>query len=133
MNKTWAISGFRSRFVSALMPEILLTAEARLSQRIGTFWSLTFACTLKHTPASRRHRFMTTRTFAAGILGGIAMFIWTSVAHLALPLGEAGVREIPNEQAALAPLQQNIGEKEGLYLFPGLGLSPNPTGEQRRE
>ena len=30
-------------------------------------------------------------------LGGIAMFIWTSIAHMALPLGEAGVREIPNE------------------------------------
>lgn len=27
----------------------------------------------------------------AGILGGIAMFICTSIAHLVLPLGEAGV------------------------------------------
>src|SRR5438128_12394968 len=29
----------------------------------------------------------------AGILGGIVMFIWTSIAHMALPLGEAGIRE----------------------------------------
>jgi hypothetical protein len=76
---------------------------------------------------------MTTRIFAAGILGGIAMFIWTSIAHMVLPLGEAGVREIPNEQAALAPLQQNIGDQSGLYLFPGLGVGPNPTREQRNE
>ena len=27
-----------------------------------------------------------------GILGGIVMFIWTSVAHMALPLGETGIR-----------------------------------------
>src|SRR5437016_2385349 len=73
------------------------------------------------------------KIFVAGILGGIAMFIWTSIAHLALPLGEAGIREIPNEQSTLAPLQQSIGEKEGLYLFPGLGLGPNPTREQRHE
>ena len=76
---------------------------------------------------------MITRTLAAGILGGVAMFIWTSIAHMVLPLGEAGVREIPNEHAALAPLQQNIGDQSGLYLFPGLGIGPNPTREQRNE
>jgi hypothetical protein len=31
------------------------------------------------------------RILVAGILGGIAMFIWTSIAYMALPLGEAGV------------------------------------------
>jgi|SRR5205807_1657935 len=76
---------------------------------------------------------MTIRIFVAGILGGITMFIWTSIAHIALPLAEAGVREIPNEQAALAPLQQNIGDQSGLYLFPGLGVGPNPTRERRKE
>ena len=29
----------------------------------------------------------TTRIILAGVLGGIAMFIWTSIAHMALPLG----------------------------------------------
>jgi len=76
---------------------------------------------------------VTTRIILAGIFGGIAMFIWTSIAHMALPLGEAGVREIPNEQSALAPLKQSIGDQSGLYLFPGLGLGPNPTREQRNE
>jgi len=76
---------------------------------------------------------MTTRAFFAGILGGIAMFIWTSIAHMALPLGEAGIREIPNEAAVLAAMQENIGDKEGLYVFPGLGVGANPTREQRNE
>src|SRR6266480_4293584 len=69
----------------------------------------------------------------AGILGGIAMFIWTSIAHMALPLGEAGIREIPNEHSTLAPLQRTIGDQSGLYLFPGLGLGQNATRAQRKE
>jgi hypothetical protein len=51
----------------------------------------------------------------AGILGGIAMFIWTSIAHLVLPLGEAGIQEIPNESALLSAMQSNIGDQTGLY------------------
>jgi hypothetical protein len=76
---------------------------------------------------------MKKRILLAGILGGIAMFIWTSIAHMALPLGEAGIREIPNEQAVLGAMQTNIGQQSGLYLFPGFGVGPNPTRQQRSE
>ena len=61
------------------------------------------------------------------------MFIWTSIAHMALPLGEAGIREIPNETAVLSALQGNIAGQAGLYIFPGFGLGPNPTHEQKEE
>lgn len=33
----------------------------------------------------------------AGIAGGIAMFIWSFRSHTVLPLGEVGVRMLPNE------------------------------------
>jgi len=69
----------------------------------------------------------------AGILGAVAMFIWTSIAHMALPLGEAGISEIPNEQAVLAAMQSNIADKSGLYFFPGLGVGPNATREEKNE
>ncbi len=69
----------------------------------------------------------------AGILGGIVMFIWTSIAHMCLPLGQVGIREIPNEAAVLDAMKTNIGENRGLYIFPGLGLGPNPTREQKNE
>ena len=72
-----------------------------------------------------------TRIFLAALLGAIAMFIWTSFAHMALPLGEAGVREIPNEAGVISALQSNIAGQAGLYLFPGLGLGANPTHEQK--
>lgn len=74
-----------------------------------------------------------TRVFLAGLLGGIAMFIWTSIAHMALPLGEAGIREIPNEAVVLSAMQSNIGEQSGLFIFPGFGLGSNPTREQQSE
>ncbi len=61
------------------------------------------------------------------------MFIWTSLAHMALPLGEAGIRELPNEPAVLAALQANLGESRGLYIFPGPGLGDHPTREAKSE
>lgn len=75
----------------------------------------------------------TTRIILAGVLGGIAMFIWTSIAHMALPLGHAGIRELPNESAVLAALETNLGDTSSLYLFPGLGVGDNPTREQMNE
>ena len=73
------------------------------------------------------------RIFLAGLLGGIAMFIWTSIAHMALPLGEAGIKEIPNESTVLGAMQSNIRENSGLYIFPGLGLGPNPSRQEQHQ
>ena len=41
---------------------------------------------------------MAKRVLIAGVLGGIAMFLWSSIAHMVLPLGMTGIQEIPNEQ-----------------------------------
>jgi len=68
-----------------------------------------------------------------GVLGGLVMFIWTSIAHMALPLGEAGIREIPNESAVLSAMQSNIGEQTGLYIFPGPGVGKNATRQEKNE
>jgi hypothetical protein len=76
---------------------------------------------------------MTTRILLAGILAGIAMFIWTTIAHTVLPLGEVGVREMTREAPVLDALAANVGKGEGLYLFPGLGVGENPTREARQE
>ena len=61
------------------------------------------------------------------------MFVWTSIAHMALPLGEAGIRQMPNESAALSAMQSNIGEQSGLYIFPGPGVGKNATREEKSE
>jgi hypothetical protein len=73
---------------------------------------------------------MMRRVLLAGVLGGIAMFVWSSIAHIALPLGRTGIKEIPNEQAVLSGMQAQLGGTSGLYAFPGMGLGPNPTREE---
>src|SRR5215831_10296248 len=69
----------------------------------------------------------------AGIVGGIVMFVWTSIAHMALPLGEAGIGEIPNESVVLSAMQSSMGGKTGLYIFPGLGVGKNASREEKNE
>jgi hypothetical protein len=71
------------------------------------------------------------RVLLAGILGGIAMFVWSSIAHVVLPLGRTGIKEIPNEQAVLSGMQAQLGTTSGLYAFPGMGLGPNPTQQEQ--
>jgi hypothetical protein len=73
------------------------------------------------------------RTLVTGILGGVAMFIWSSIAHMVLPLGEAGIREIPNESTVLAAMQSGLGNRDSLYIFPGLGVGENATRQEKRE
>ena len=69
------------------------------------------------------------RKLVAGILGGLAFFAWSSIAHVATGLGETGFQEIPNEQAVVSCMKANI-TADGLYFIPGTGL-PNPTHSQR--
>jgi hypothetical protein len=70
------------------------------------------------------------RILLAGILGGLTLFVWMFVAHEFLGLGEAGVKEIPNEAAVLTAMQVAIPDT-GFYIFPGFGLGPKPTREQQ--
>jgi hypothetical protein len=74
---------------------------------------------------------MTTRVFLAAILGGIAMFIWSFIAHDLLPLGETGIHELNNEPAMLDALKTNLGEARGLYHFPGHKAGPNATRQEK--
>ena len=70
------------------------------------------------------------RIVLAGVLGGLTIFVWTFVAHQFLGLGEMGVGEIPNETVVLNVMRGAIPEA-GFYIFPGVGLGPKATAEQR--
>jgi hypothetical protein len=58
------------------------------------------------------------RIVIAGIVGGIAMFVWTSIAHIGLPLGQIGFSQIPSEKPVLSAMQHSIGSRSGLFFFP---------------
>jgi hypothetical protein len=58
------------------------------------------------------------------------MFLWSSVAHVVLPLGQTGIKEMPKEAAVLSAMYTSLGEKSGMYMFPGMELGANPTREQ---
>ncbi|HTT32954.1 MAG TPA: hypothetical protein VMH48_05085 [Methylomirabilota bacterium] len=73
---------------------------------------------------------MAKRVVIGGLLAGVVYFVWLFVAHEFLPLGEMGIGEIPNEGPVLSAMQSSMPQS-GLYLFPGMGIGPNPTMQQR--
>ena len=75
---------------------------------------------------------MSTRILIAGIVGGVVMFVWNFVAHDLLPLGEMGVKVMPNEDAVTSALQTSLGDTPGFYFFPSGGLTPDATREQKQ-
>ncbi|MGZ4985452.1 MAG: hypothetical protein ACXV8A_05125 [Chthoniobacterales bacterium] len=74
---------------------------------------------------------MTMRILLAGILGGVAMFFWSFIAHMVLPLGYVGISGMPNESAVTAAMKASIGDRAGFYIFPAGGAGPDASKEER--
>ena len=76
---------------------------------------------------------MTRRFWIAGLVGGVAMYVWASFAHMTPTLAQAGIQKLPAEPAVLAGLQGNLGKREGFYMFPylGQGEMQSPVGARR--
>ena len=52
-----------------------------------------------------------------GVLAGVVLFIWGAVAHMLLPLGNMGMRELPHATSVTYALDLAL-EGPGLYVFP---------------
>jgi hypothetical protein len=75
---------------------------------------------------------MAKRVIMAGVLGGIAMYVWTSLAHVVLPLGAIGVSTISkNEESLLASMHATLGETHGFYAFPNVGDATDAAALQQ--
>lgn len=74
---------------------------------------------------------MTKKVVLAGVLGALAMFFWTFIAHMALPLGEAGIQQIDNEQALLSTMQSTLSNR-GFYMFPKM-TPGTPESEYQKQ
>lgn len=68
----------------------------------------------------------TPRIALASLASGIAMYLWASIAHMALPIARLGMSNInTNEAAVLAAMHTSLGNKQGMYRFPSIDFS-NP-------
>lgn len=61
------------------------------------------------------------RILIAALIGGIVMFIWGAVAHMALGLGNPGIHPPAHEDAVLSTLHEGLGSEPGVYILPWLG------------
>ena len=59
---------------------------------------------------------MAKRILLAGVLGGVALFVWGFVSHVLLGLGDAGIQPLPQAQM----VQQSLSavKEAGFYFFP---------------
>ena len=60
------------------------------------------------------------KILVGGIAGGVVLFLWGAFSHVVLPLGEVGVRTIPDEATMMEAMRMSMTEP-GFYLFPGEG------------
>ncbi len=63
------------------------------------------------------------RVLTAGLLGGLAMFVWSAVANIALPLGTMGMSTSPEETRILTALNGSLANNDGLYVLPAAAMS----------
>jgi hypothetical protein len=60
---------------------------------------------------------MNGRVLVAGLLGGLAVFLWGATSHMVLGLAELGISKLPNEAPVLQAMKEHV-RAGGLYLFP---------------
>jgi len=60
---------------------------------------------------------MAKRILLAGVLGGVALFMWGGLAHMVLGLGEVGIQYLPQQQPVMDTLKTSVPQS-GFYYFP---------------
>jgi hypothetical protein len=73
------------------------------------------------------------RILLAGLLGAIAMYVWSTIAHVATPLGTAGISTLPDEQVTMNAVAASMGEEHGFYLFPDMRPGSPGAGNPVKE
>jgi hypothetical protein len=67
------------------------------------------------------------------VLGGLAMFVWSAISHMALPLGEAGLRSAPSDrEPALVDAMRGALSERAIYFVPGMDMSRKPSAEEQK-
>ncbi len=76
---------------------------------------------------------MDRRLLLTGALGGLAIFLWSAIAHMALPLGEAGIKQVDAaKERGLLNAMQVAFSGPGFYMFPRLESGTDQARYQRQ-
>jgi hypothetical protein len=62
------------------------------------------------------------KVLIGAIVAGIVVFFWGAIAHMALPIGTMGIRQIPGEDKVVTAIKDTIHEP-GFYFIPGREMS----------
>jgi hypothetical protein len=73
---------------------------------------------------------MTAKHFIAALLGAVAIFLWSFIAHMFTPLGQAGTSPMPGADAVSSALESSLPNRRGMYMFPTGGLTPESTRQE---
>lgn len=72
---------------------------------------------------------MAKRILLAGILGGLALFLWGGLAHTVLGLGSVGIQNLPQQQPVMDALKASA-PPSGFYLFPPVNAAGRVAPEK---
>jgi hypothetical protein len=75
---------------------------------------------------------MTKKIVIGGVLAGLVLFVWSSIAHMLLPIGDMGVKAIPKEDMVIAAMKANMTEP-GLYIFPSEDMMAAKSGTKEQQ
>jgi hypothetical protein len=67
------------------------------------------------------------RIILGGLAGGVLLFFWGFFSHTVLPLGEMGIKSLPEEEVVVGTLESALSEP-AIYFFPG--MSDDPSEEE---
>lgn len=66
----------------------------------------------------------------AALVGGLIVFAWGAIAHMATPLGMAGMSFLPDEGATIEGLRVSV-PKTGMYIFPTEGMTSKDEAQKK--
>src|SRR4051812_47632374 len=76
---------------------------------------------------------MNKKTWIAGLLAAVVMFIWGFIAHDVLPTAEMALKTTPTEDAVMASIKSNMSAS-GMYIIPGKDMTDAKklSGDQQK-
>src|SRR4051812_40879594 len=84
-----------------------------------------------HLPTGAEN--MNRKTWIAGLLAAVVMFIWGFIAHDVLPFGQMALKTTATEDAVMAGVKTNVSAS-GMYVIPGQDMieAKKLSGDQQK-